>query len=199
MERIPVFSVHSISPSTNNEPPIIHGRALNIVQTGCKLFYSEAVSDSNYCFVDIIKNETNNFSSLSVMDSGTITIRAEQQIAPIGQYLFGESVNKYIPTITLEETTRMAMEAAQKDLSRYAKDPHTPYLQNSVLEAECCWFFFYNPEIEIPEQDWVRRMLGAYAVSKKGEMSHTYNFSDDPIKLQDYLQTMSAYFKRRGK
>lgn len=34
MERIPVFSVHSISPSTNKEYQVIHGRALNYVQTG---------------------------------------------------------------------------------------------------------------------------------------------------------------------
>jgi hypothetical protein len=197
MERIPVFSVHSISPSTKNELPIIHGRALDIVRTGSKLFYSGSVSDTNYCIVDIIKNETNNFSSLSIMDSGTITLRAEQ-ITPISQYLYGESVNKYIPTITLDQAKRMAMEATQKDLSQYVTDPHTPYLQDSVLEAECCWYFFYNPEIEIPEQDWVWRMLGTYAVSKKGDMSHTYNFSDDPIKLQDYLQAMSAYFKKRG-
>lgn len=197
MERIPVFSVHSISLSTNNEYQVIHGRALNNVQTSNKLYFSESVSDTNYCIVDFIKNETNSFPSLGIMDSGTITLRAEHT-ASISQYLFGESVNKYIPTITLEQAKRMALEATQEDLSKYVTNPNTPYLQDSVLEAECCWFFFYNPEIEIPEQDWVRRMLGTYAVSKKGDMSHTYNFSDDPIKIQDYLHAMSAYFKKRG-
>lgn len=196
MERVPVFSVHSISPSTNNEYQVIHGRALNNVQTGNKLHYSQSVSDTNYCIVDYIKNDTNNFPSLGIMDSGSITLSTEWT-ASISQYLFGESVNKYIPTITLEQAKRMALEATQEDLSRYVTNPHTPYLQDSFIEAECCWFFFYNPEIEIPEQDWFRRMCGTYAVSKKGDMSHTYNFSDDPKKLQDYIQAMSTYFKKR--
>jgi hypothetical protein len=92
----------------------------------------------------------------------------------------------------------MANEASQEDLSRYVTDSRTPFLQDSVLEAECCWFFFYNPEIYIPEHAWATRMLSVYAVSKKGDMRHTYNYSDDTIKLKDYVQAMSAHFKKKG-
>lgn len=41
-------------------------------------------------------------------------------------------------------------------------------------------------------------MLGAYAISKKGEVSHTYNYLDDPMKARDYLNAMSGYFNKKG-
>ena len=52
--------------------------------------------------------------------------------------------------------------------------------------------FFRNKAIVITQEgaltDW------AYCVSKKGTVRLTADFSDDPVRLQEYLQTMSNHF-----
>ncbi|NOU86207.1 hypothetical protein GC102_10525 [Paenibacillus sp. LMG 31460] len=167
------------------------------MRSGNKLYVSDSDLDFNFRIVEVIENENITVSVLDIMEVGAITFKVEGQQSNIGNYLYGESVDEYIPTITFDQAKQMAENASREDLERYIIDPQTPFLEDFVLEGECCWFFFYNPDIEIPEQDWSRRMLSAYAVSKKGDMRHTYNYSSDPIKLQDYLQAMSAHFKKK--
>ena len=53
-----------------------------------------------------------------------------------------------------------------------------------------------NKKISIPEEYSLNR--GAYVVSKKGAFKHIADFSDDPEKLQAYLNTMSNYFKEKN-
>jgi hypothetical protein len=57
--------------------------------------------------------------------------------------------------------------------------------------------FFRNKQIEGPPER-VLRWARAYAVSKKGEVRLIADFSDEPGKLNEYLQVMSSYFKERG-
>lgn len=197
MERASVFSIHTINPGENSKYKIINGRALDRVTVGSKLYTLDFALDENSCTVVAIERDAESVSSLGVMEFGTITIKTDNEFFLEKQYLYGELVKKYIPTITFDQAKRMALESAKEDLSRYVKD-NTPFLAEVVLEGECCWFFFHNPDIEIPEHAWATRMLSVKAVSKKGDMNQTYNYSDDPIKLNDYLQTMSSYFKKKG-
>ncbi|MDI4647478.1 hypothetical protein [Cohnella hashimotonis] len=197
MERASIFSIHTIISGENPEYIIINGRALDKITVGSKLYSLDTALDEKSCTVVAIDRNAEDVSSLGVMDFGTISIKTENELFLETQYLYGELVNKYIPTITFDQAKRMAQESAKEDLSQYVKDS-TPFLAEVVLEGECCWFFFHNPDIEIPEYAWATRMLSVKAVSKKGDMNKTYNYSDDPIKLNDYLQTMSSYFKRKG-
>ncbi|MFC5475789.1 hypothetical protein [Paraherbaspirillum soli] len=105
-------------------------------------------------------------------------------------------VNIIHTTITFEQAKRLAEESASFFLSDFLKDAATPLLQEHYLEAEHCWMFFRNKDIAIPPD---RPFCdGAYAISKKGNGSYIADLSDNPEKLQAYLQTMSNYFKQRG-
>ncbi|MYM97821.1 hypothetical protein [Duganella vulcania] len=55
-------------------------------------------------------------------------------------------------------------------------------LSGDLLEAENCWIFFNE-----------RRGDFAVAVSISGQVSHVYDFRDNPEMMQDYLMMFSAY------
>lgn len=106
-------------------------------------------------------------------------------------------MKEYIQEITFEQAKRIAEELALWRLERYMDNRSIPVLREQFEEAECCWFFFRNKQIEGPPEE----ILGwgpAYAISKKGDVSIIADFSDEPERLQEYLQAMSNYFKERG-
>lgn len=69
-------------------------------------------------------------------------------------------------------------------------------LNERFLEAENCWMFFRNREVDTGEGGFYTDM--ACAVSKRGEVSSINDFFDDEEDLMRYLQTMSDYFCERG-
>lgn len=103
----------------------------------------------------------------------------------------------YIEKITFMEAIKLAEDSARKNLERYIDSPTIPILDERFEEAECCWFFFRNKQIEGPPEQALRWDC-AYAVSKKGDVSIIGDLSDEPEKLTEYLQVMSNYFKERG-
>lgn len=106
-------------------------------------------------------------------------------------------MKEYIPEITFEEARGIAEKSARRRLEPFMGNASIPILRNYYEEAECCWFFFKNPQIV----GSIERNLSwnfAIAVSKKGEVSIIADFSDEQEKLKDYLQVMSNYFKERG-
>ncbi|MGF6766245.1 hypothetical protein P3T24_006591 [Paraburkholderia sp. GAS33] len=98
--------------------------------------------------------------------------------------------------ITLEEARKIATDMATYDTARDVKDKSIPLLQDGYLEADYCWMFFRNKVIVIAPE----RALSdcAYCVSKMGHGRSIPDYSNDPIRLQEYLQTMSNHFKERG-
>ncbi|WP_322925076.1 hypothetical protein [Paenibacillus campi] len=104
-----------------------------------------------------------------------------------------ENVDKQI---TFETARKIAEKAAKKRLKDYATE-EALFLSDTFKETKYCWFFFRNNSIVGPPEE-VLSWDCAYAVSKKGELNVIGDFSDDPIKLEDYLQKMSNYFKERG-
>ncbi len=99
-------------------------------------------------------------------------------------------------SITFDQAKKIATEMAHKHLSPYWKDKSIPLLRDDNLEAEYCWVFFRNTEIKITQEgaiaDW------AYCISKKGTARSISDFSDDPVRANEYLQQMSNHFKSRG-
>jgi hypothetical protein len=93
MERVTVFSIHSISPESRLEQRTIHGRALDNVMVGSKLYYSDSVLDTNYCIVEAVESETKSVSSLGIMQIGAIIINIDEQNLPDNQFLYNEAVN----------------------------------------------------------------------------------------------------------
>ncbi len=70
-------------------------------------------------------------------------------------------------------------------------------LRDDYLEAEHCWMYFLNDDYVQP----VDATLGtrwAHVISKRGQYAMVQDFSDQPEKLQAYLQTMSDHFRDRG-
>ncbi|MDB5075341.1 MAG: hypothetical protein JWO42_1520 [Chloroflexi bacterium] len=97
--------------------------------------------------------------------------------------------------VTFEEARKAAENAARSHVSNFRKDESIPFLAERHLEAEHCWMFFRNEAIVVPPGrllDW------AYCVSKRGSLRSIADFSDDPVRLQEYLLTMSNYFRDRG-
>ncbi len=98
-------------------------------------------------------------------------------------------------SITLDHARKVATDLALSHLAVYWIDKSIPLLQEGNLEAEHCWMFFRNKAIVITQEgalaDW------AYCISKKGTARSIADFSDDPVRLHEYLQTMSNHFKER--
>ncbi len=193
MNQLPIFSVHSIL-SKSNSLIRIRGRALNTIEIGSQVFDLHL----NSSHIEEISIENNKPCQLGVMSEGILTIKIDNERFNIGELLYREQASDYRQTITFEQARYMAEDMSRQDLLEYVEDPDVPFLHEVTLEAEYCWFFFYNSNIVIPEENWVLKMLSAYAISKKGDVSHTYNYLDDPRKANDYLMAMSAYFNRRG-
>ncbi len=99
--------------------------------------------------------------------------------------------------INFEEAKAIATKQALLELGPFMHGHSSEVLWGHYLEAEYCWMFFRNPEIQIPKG----ALLGiewAYVVSKKGAFSLVQDFSYNAEKLHAYLKSMSDYFKRRG-
>lgn len=102
---------------------------------------------------------------------------------------------EYVQEITFEQARSMAEEAATEQLELFRTNENIPVLRELNKEAECCWFFFRNKQIEIPPgvlRGW------AYAVSKKGKVILIADYSDEPKKLHEYLEDFSNHLKERG-
>lgn len=193
MIRLPIFSVHSVL-SISNSAIRIQGRALDTIKLKSNVF---DLSSNLSCIEEIIVANKQS-SQLSIMSEGIVTIKIDKDSFDIGEFLYGEQANDYRQTISFEQATDMAEKFIRQDSLDYVEDSHVLFLHKVTLEAEYCWFFFYNPKIIIPEEKWLLKMLGAYAISKKGEVSHTYNYLNDPVKARDYLKAMSGYFNKKG-
>lgn len=194
MNQLPVFSVHSIL-SKSNSTIRIRGRALDTIKIRSKVFDRNL----NGSHIEEISTANKNAYELGIMSEGIITIKIENESFDVEELLYRDQAGDYRQTITFEQAKNMAEKLSRQDLLDYVEDPNIPFLHEITLEAEYCWFFFYNPNIIIPEEQWLLKMLGAYAISKKGEVSRTYNYLDDPMKAKDYLMAMSAYFNRKGR
>jgi hypothetical protein len=98
--------------------------------------------------------------------------------------------------ITLDQARKIATDMAGYDTARDVKNKSVQLLQDHYLETEYCWMFFRNKEITIAPE----RALSdcAYCVSKKGSGRSIADYSDDSIRLHEYLQIMSNHFKERG-
>ncbi|MDB5058725.1 MAG: hypothetical protein JWO59_2197 [Chloroflexi bacterium] len=90
----------------------------------------------------------------------------------------------------------LAGKEAHSDVSIFRKDESTPLLSERYLEADHCWMFFRNEAIVVPPERPLRDAV--YCVSKRGSLRSIADFSDDPVRLQEYLLTMSNYFRDRG-
>jgi len=104
--------------------------------------------------------------------------------------------NKQPLEINFAEAQKIAADRAKNTLSDDIKDSSIPVLQDNYMEADHCWMFFRNKAIVIAPE----RSLSdcAYCISKKGHVRYIADFSDDPVRLQEYLQTMSNYFKEQN-
>lgn len=98
--------------------------------------------------------------------------------------------------ISLAQARSIAQDNAFAYLKAFCDKPEET-LKAGYLEADHCWMFFRNENIEIPE-DYTLGLKWAYVVSKKGKYSMVQDFSDDEKKVNEYLRTMSDYFLRRG-
>ena len=106
-------------------------------------------------------------------------------------------MSEYIKTCTFNQAKKLAEEAALDDLAEFMGDPTMNVLDDMYVEAEYCWFFFRNKQIQGPPER-VLRWKRAYAVSKKGGLRVIADYSKDPVRLQEYLQIMSNHFKEKG-
>ena len=98
--------------------------------------------------------------------------------------------------ITLAEAKKIAIDLIKRDTRDDVNDDSIPLMQDSYLETDYCWMFFRNKAIVIAPERALRD--GAYCISKKGHARLIGDLSDDPVQLQEYLQTMSNYFKEQG-
>ena len=193
MTRPPIFSIHSVV-STSNEAIRIKGRALDIIEIKSKVFDS----NSNIGTIEEITIEDKQVRKLDIMSEGIITITGITKDFQMKELLYEDRLEEYKETITFEQAKNMAEHMSRQVLLDYVDHPNMSFLDELVLEADCCWFFFYNPQIIIPQDKWLLHILKAYAISKKGSVSHTYNYLDDPVEAKDYLHAMSGYFRKRG-
>jgi len=98
--------------------------------------------------------------------------------------------------ITIAEAKKMAVDRIRRNTIYDVKDDSIPLLQDNYLETDYCWMFFRNKAIVIAPERALNG--GAYCISKKGHVRYIADLSDDPVQLQEYLQTMSNYFKEQG-
>jgi hypothetical protein len=103
-----------------------------------------------------------------------------------------------VTKITVDQARKMAENAVLEDIVRLNLIEPVRLLEDEYLEADYCWIFLRSKKIVIPHDRWFERAYGAYAISKKGGFSLITDFSDEPEKLKEYLQTMSDYFERKG-
>ena len=98
--------------------------------------------------------------------------------------------------ITLRQAKKIAIDIAVYDTVNDVTDTSMPLLQEEYLEAENCWMFFRNRLIVIAPE----RALSdcAYCVSKRGNGRSIPDYSNDPVRLVEYLHIMSNHFKERG-
>jgi hypothetical protein len=99
--------------------------------------------------------------------------------------------------ITHEQARKMADEIARSDLAELVMDQSIPFLATKYLEAEYCWIFFRNESIVL-NQKYSLRWDWAYAISKKGNARHVYDFRGDEERMKSYLQELSNFFRERG-
>jgi hypothetical protein len=97
---------------------------------------------------------------------------------------------------TFEQAHESAESAARSHLKHFLDDESAPLLDERYLEAEHCWMFFRNKAIALPPEQSLR--TGAYVVSKRGNTRYIADFSEDPVMLEEYLVTMSNYFRDHG-
>lgn len=102
-------------------------------------------------------------------------------------------MSEYIQEITFEQARKLAEEVAIKQIWLFRESNEVPVLNGHYEEGECCWFFFRNREIQIPEHMILRD--GAYAISKRGEIRLIVDFSYDSKLLKEYLQKFSEHLK----
>lgn len=91
----------------------------------------------------------------------------------------------------------MAEKQARSNLDVFMPDKAIDPLDSTRhLEAEHCWLFFRNPEIKVPPH---ARLVdeAAYCVGKRGGFAMIQDYTYDPARLMEYLQTMSDYFGAR--
>lgn len=100
-----------------------------------------------------------------------------------------------LPYISFEQAKAIAEAVALTYVQRLDYDRSWPLLEDRCLEGEHCWMFFTNRRIYFAPGS-----LGspAYAISKRGTGRIIANFYDDPVRAEEYLQTMSNYFYERG-
>jgi hypothetical protein len=99
--------------------------------------------------------------------------------------------------LTLSEARELARREGAASWKRYIPQDCSDCLSERYLEAEHCWFFFRNPVIVVPDENWFAYAYSAIAVSKLGDVRSIKDFSHEPEKLTDYLNLMSAYFAHR--
>jgi hypothetical protein len=102
-------------------------------------------------------------------------------------------MSKYIQEITFEQARKLAEDTAVKQVGMFRNNCEIPVLREEYVEAECCWFFFRNRQIEIPESMSLKDC--AYAISKKGQVYGIADYSDNHIKLNEYLEKFSEHLK----
>lgn len=105
-------------------------------------------------------------------------------------------MNEKMMPISLFQARKIADQQARSDLEGYTGS-FSEVLENEYLEAEHCWMFFRSREIDVP-LDATLGIKWAHVVSKYGTYSMVQDFSEDPQRLQAYLQGMSDHFKTRG-
>ena len=105
-------------------------------------------------------------------------------------------MDKYVSVITFSEARYLAECSALSDIGCFRDSADIPLLDVKSYEGECCWFFFRNMEIIVPENMSLR--AHAYAVSKRGSVRGIAEFSGDIIQIKEYLKKMSDHFKQNG-
>jgi hypothetical protein len=102
-------------------------------------------------------------------------------------------MSEYIQEITFEQAKKLAEERFVKRIGLFRDSCQIPILSEQYVEAECCWFFFRNKQIQIPESQSL--LDGAYVVSKKGNLFGIADFSNNPTKLKEYLEKFFEHLK----
>lgn len=98
--------------------------------------------------------------------------------------------------ITLERARKIATDIAIYDMASDVKNKSIPLLQEEYLEAENCWIFFRNRSILIAPERSISDC--AYCVSKKGTGRSIPDYSNNSVRLSEYLKIMSDYFGERN-
>jgi hypothetical protein len=97
------------------------------------------------------------------------------------------------PCLTYSEARSRAEQAAKVELSEFALTEPASYLSKLEIEADSCWFFFANEEIELPPIGSGRLIFSAYAVSQSGQCNLVYDFRADMNKMNEYVSLWSLH------